>query len=272
MSTTHKDWIEYWKQIAPPLEAHIQSQRVPDAESYIKCCFAFFSFVTEDFVKKITKNNSLFTGISPLIVELQDILRGTFHTQVNLIIATSAFNLRSAFEIRSNLTYIYKHNNPSEMIQRLSYFFRYEQIVGSRLSPNLSYEGEEIEKAFADVHTYWKNKTTGLLKDNADWNGEDKKFKTICDDLKWQDDYFYVYKLTSKFNHGSPIVRNMYQTHRGLSCMADPKNTTIFNILCAHHICEWLMDTCEFFGVDFPELEYRKIQMKVLELKKIIDF
>lgn len=268
MSKTYPDWISYWKDVAVKLEGHIRSQRDENAESYIKCCFAFFSFVTEDFVAKATKNNDHIQAVTPMVIELQDILRATFMSQSFLTLATSAFNLRAAFEIRCNLVYSYKHASPAEMFQRLTDFIRYEQIVGSRLSPSLGYEGETVEKEFASKHDYWRNKASGLLKDNADWNGEGKKLKDICDELKWQDEYFQIFKISSKFQHGSPIVRNLYQTGKGIGCVGNPKFPTMFNLLCCHNICESLMETCEFFGVDFPELEYRKIQVKMLEIRK----
>jgi hypothetical protein len=207
------------------------------------------------------------------MVELHDILRGILFAQKNLLLATSAFHLRSAFEIRCNLKFIFQHTNPKQQCERLSDFFRYEQIVGSRLSPNLPYEGEPVEKAFAQRHPYWANKSTGLLKNNADWNGEGKGFKEICDDLGWQDQYFQMFKITSKFVHGSPIVRNMYQqAGKGMGCIPDSKHPTMFSLLATNTITDCLMEYCEFFGVEFPELDYRIIQTEMLKVQKLMGY
>lgn len=202
-----------------------------------------------------------------MMVELQDIARGAYYTQCNLLMASSAFNLRTAFEIRCTLSYIFKHTEPSKMVERLANFSRYEQIVSSKKSRFLEYEGEIIEKQFADAHPYWKNKSTGLLKEKVEWNGEGKSIKDICEELKWMHDYFHIYKLTSKFHHASPVVKNVYQTQLGMTCLADPQIITINNIQCAHQITNTVAEACAFFGVDYPKDELLLLHQQFLSLE-----
>lgn len=268
---THKNWIEYWTDVSGRLDAHIEKQRIHDAEKYITCALGFYSFITEDLEKKVTKNKELVKPTFPLMVELQDILRSILFAQRHLLLASSAFHLRTAFEIRCNLKYIFSHANPAQICERLSDFFRYEQIVGSRLSPNLPYEGEAVERAFATQHPYWANRSTGLLRDNEAWNGEGKSLKAICDDLKWQDEYFQMFKITSKFVHGSPIIRNMYSKGISIGCIPDVRHPTMFSLLAANNITDCLMEYCDFFGIDFPELEYRTVQAEMLKVQKMLE-
>lgn len=266
-----KNWKEYWDEIAGKLDADIKGRRLPDAEKYIDYALGFYSYMTEDLIEKVTKNGDIVKHTFPLMVELQDILRAILFAQRHLLLATSALHLRTSFEIRCNLNYIFQHTDPKTICERLSYFFRYEQIVGSRLSPTLPYEGEAVEKKFASEHPYWANKKSGLLRDSACWNGEDKSLKDICIDLKWEPEYFQMFKLTSKFVHGSPIVRNLYLTKTGLGCIPDTKHPTMFSLLATNNITECLMEYCKFFGIDFPETDYRSIQSEMLKVQKVLE-
>lgn len=265
------DWVKYWDRVSVGLEEHINKNRIPEAEEYILKSFGFFSYMTEDISTKVTKYSDIFHKIYVLILELQDILRSTLINQQQLLLATSALNFRTAFEIAINLEFIYQHKNPEELIQRIEDFFTYEKIVGSRLSKHLDSFSEEKEKEFADKHIYWKNKKTGLLRDSAQWNGEGLSFKDIVIKLGREQEYYEIYKTTSKFAHGSPVIMNMYRTSTGMGCLTPPDRMSNMTIMCCHTIMEALMSFCNFFGVEFNEVDYRIIQTDMVKAKKVLE-
>lgn len=267
MTKKHSNWESYWKDIQPRLNHFVTNERLADVEKYLSSSLGFFSFVTEDLETKVTKNQDLITVTFPLIVELQDILRGVFLSQSNLLVSTSAFQLRAAFEIRCNLKYIFLHADPKMVATRLSNYFRYEQIVGSRLSPNLKYEGIAVERSFALEHPYWA-KPDGLLKDNTTWNGEGMDLKKICDEIGLSAEFFTNFKITSKFIHGSPIVKNLYTSEKGIHCIASSRNVAFFTLMCALHIGRCLKEYCNFFGIEFSEIEYLEIELMLLAAQK----
>jgi hypothetical protein len=264
------DWVNYWNSLAPSLEKHIEKHRIPEAESYIVKSFGFFSYVTEEISTKVTNHKELFAKVYVLIVELQDLLRSTLIAQQQLLLATSALNLRTAFEISCNLEFIYQHDNPEVMMQRMEDFFRYEKIVGSRLSRFMDSVPEDEEKAFADKHPFWKNNRTGLLKDTATWNGEGLGFKQVAEKIGKEKEYVEIYKISSKFVHGSPVVINMYRSRWGTNCLTTPDRMTNMNMMCCHTIMEALMSFCNFFGVPFSEVDYRMIQVDMLKVEPIL--
>ncbi len=270
MKKTYKNWFEYWNEVSIGLDKHIEASRNPQAEKYIICSLGLFSFITEELPDKCKKHKEIVQHLYPLIIELHDILRSTLLTQSHLLTATSAFNLRSAFEITSNLTYIYCHATPSIMCERLNAFYRYEQLIGAKYSPNLKAEPELIEREFATKHPYWSKKD-GLLKEGADWTGEDLSFKKITEKIGKSKDYYQIYKLTSKFLHGSPIVINLYRSKFGTSCVTDPKHSTMFNLMCAHAIMEGLKEFCNFFEIEFPMHDYSLVQLEMVKVEATLN-
>jgi hypothetical protein len=259
------NWLEYWKEVAPKLEVFVANNRLPQAEKFLSGAMGFFSFVVEDFSKKITKNRACATHLYPLIVQLHDLLRSAFFCQVHLLTATSALNLRSAFEITTNLAYIFNHDSPFDISTRLNDFVRYEQIIGSKISPALEKESEEKEREFANKHPYWAK--NGRLKENVNWTGEKNNFKEIVVSAKRDDRYFYMHKITSKFVHGSPIVKNVYGSSRGLGPLADSKHATYFNINTANEVLVSLEEICTFFGIAFPTTDYHSLIGEIVTLK-----
>lgn len=207
------EWVKYWHSVAPKLENYLSGQRIAEIEAFLTASFGYFSYITEDLSPKITQHKDLVRGTYPLVIQLQDILRANIHNQQFLLLSPSAFNLRASFEIRTNLRFIYQHQEPTKMIQRLNDFAMYEELIGKKNSPNIESPSTEVEAAFANQHPYWgKGKE---LKDNAKWNGEGKSMKDLCKILEIMDEYHQIFSLTSKFVHGSPVVRNLYNSPQG---------------------------------------------------------
>lgn len=191
------EWIDYWNKLSPRMEEHIESHRIDKAEEYIRKSFALFSYTTEEIATKVTIHPDLFSKIYVLIVELQDLLRSILINQQQQLLASSALNLRTSFEISCNLEFIYKHDDPEAMMRRMEDFFKCEKYVMARLSNFIGSLPEAEEKDFADKHPYWKNNATGLLKDSPTWNGEGLGFKDIAIKIDRESEYFEIYKCRS---------------------------------------------------------------------------
>jgi hypothetical protein len=181
MEYEQPDWVKYWCNLAPKLEAAIESERVLEVEKYITAAFSLYSFCTEQLSEKITEHKEIAHAIYPMIIQVQDMLRTNIFCQQNLLFAPTQFNIRVAFEIRANLLYIYNHTDPKLMLDRLIEYSKYEKLSGRKQMPNFENPPPEEESAFVAKHPYWEDqKNKGKLRLNAKWNGEDKSLFKIC--------------------------------------------------------------------------------------------
>lgn len=261
-------WINYWNDIAPRLESHIESSRVLEAETFLTAVFSYYSFCTEDLSKKVQKHKADAKSVFPMIIQIQDMLRSNIFNQQHLLMASGAFNLRVAFEIRVNLLFIYEHEDPAKMLKRMLAFVQYEKLMGRKETPGHTPPSPEEEKAFVALHPYWENrKQPGTLKKGAKWNGEGKSMRGMCEFLLEKDpekfktmvdDYYYVYSNTSIFIHGSPAARELYSHPLlGFNPIGSPRRVMMMTLRSTYFMLRLLEEFMIFFGVGHKESDLR---------------
>ncbi|WP_413294667.1 DUF5677 domain-containing protein [Bdellovibrio sp. HCB185ZH] len=260
-------WQEYWKTVGPALEKFIVGQHNEPASQYLLSSYAYYSFSLEGLPKKIQKHNELVENAYPLLMQLQDILRGNLIAQDQLLLTNAGLNLRVAFEIRVNLRFIYQHDTPAVILQRLSDFFDYEVLMGRKNSPYLEPPSEEEEKVFCRKFPFWAK--GDRLISNAVWNGDGKTAKDICDLVGMSNEYQSIFKMTSKLVHGSPLIKNLYRNCAGLNSIGNLETVTMFAALSTHHAMESLHEFFDFFGVEYDPLPYALIQRHMLQIEEL---
>lgn len=246
------EWVEYWYSLAPRLETYISSQSIIEVEKFLTATFGYFSFCTEEVSSKVTKYSDLIHSTYPMVVQLHDMLRANIHNQQYVLLAPSVFVHRVAFEIRTNLKYIYKHPTPAMMLKRLADFATFEEIVGKKNSPNMTLP-EGVETAFAKLHPYWAK--NGKVDDYAKWNGEGKTMKTICKELNILDSYYLEYSVTSKFVHGSPVVGKVYLQQGSLKSIGAVEKVSNYSLLGSRTILWALEEFMDFFGIAYDPID-----------------
>lgn len=245
---------DYGKRLRPSLAAFVSSERKPEVEEHLEEMFWLYSYVVEDFETKISRNKELCRSFFPMMVEIQDLMRGALVCQQNNLLASASLTLRTVFEIYVNAKFIFESSDPMKYLQRLIDFATCEELLGHKLSPALKSPPKEVEADFAKRHPYWATKDQ-KLKDSPIWNGEGKSLKTLCEDLKLGELYFRLYKPTSKFVHGSPVVRNLYRKGNAMGAIAPQPQTMRMTLLTADLVHKFLKDSCAFFGVPLPAAE-----------------
>lgn len=255
----------YWEDVSKRFDKHLQKLQNPSAIAFAKDCFAYFSFITEDHQEKAKKHYSLLAYIHPLIVELHDLLRSVYICQANLLLASSACNLRTIFEIRCNLKFIYEHNNPEEMCKRFNDYAEYEALIIRKYSAHLTQPEEGEEENILKKHPYWGK--DGKLKNHVEWHGQNFKY-LACDIIGLKDEYIDIYKNSSKFVHGSPVVRNAYASQIGLTLLPGNELLTSMNILACTQVLFALKEFLMFFGIEFNEDNFLQILDGMPSVKK----
>lgn len=267
------NWKTYWEETKLILEDYLKVNRVSAVEEYIESALSLYSFITEDIFKNVTKHKDLAKSVYPLVIQLNDIVRAALVNQKELLLSSSATNLRAGFEISCNLSYIFRHESPSLMLERLAAFTQCEEIIAQRTFPGFNPKPNdiEIEKAFAAKHPYWAT-SAGLLKESPSWTGEKGVgIQQIISKAGKDKDYYHIYKATSKFTHGSPVVINAYRRRSlGISPLGKIELTSNFNINIAKIALDVLLECSQFFGVVFPTKSYTEVQIKILSIYKDI--
>ncbi len=262
-----KKWERHYQNTKVFLDKILHAKRITEAEEYIEVSFAFFTETIESLVE--SEDRGLYKDVFILLIETQDLLRGSLVCQKEGLLATSAINLRTVFEISCNLEYIFKDEEPEELIVRMKDFLEYEKLVGIRHSRFFDTE-EKQEKEFALKHPYWRSKKTGLLKVNQCWNGRGLSLKQIAERIGRGSDYDDIYRQSSKFAHGSPLVKNAYRGKKGINFCGPIYNITYFNMLCCKFAMETLANFCRFFEQPFDTNEFRWVQTGMLDVQNAL--
>ncbi|WP_413560727.1 DUF5677 domain-containing protein [Bdellovibrio sp. HCB209] len=253
MTAQQPDWVNYWNNVAPRIEAYIDARSLPLVDSYLTQCYGYFCFVTENVESKVTKHKNLVRTVFPMLVQIQDMLRANILNQAHLLLTPAALNLRVAFEIKVTLKYIYSHSDPAMMLQRLANFIVFETLVGRISAPSLPNPSDEEIKEFEEKHPYWTKK--GSLDHLAKWNGEGKSIKKICDGLDMSSQYYQIYSLTSRFVHGSPVVRQFYSSGGSISPIPEKERVASFTLMASKEMIEVLEEFMIFFGVSHNQVD-----------------
>lgn len=277
MEYEQPDWVEYWNNLAPKLEASLESQRVLEVEKYLTAAFSLFSYLTEKLSDKVTAHEDIAHAVYPMVIQIQDMLRTNIHCQRHMLFAPAQFNIRVAFEIRANLLYIYNHKDPRLMLDRLIAYSDYEKLCARKQMSFLKSPSIEEEADFVSKHPYWEDtKSRGNLKLLAKWNGEKKNLYDICAELSSKDEYkniledfFSQYLVASTFIHGSPIVKEMYIIPKhGLYPIVAVKRVTKATMIGTHIMMMLLEDFMKFFRVSYREVDFAYVHKFFLEAQK----
>jgi len=283
MKYDQPDFVKYWNELAPRLENGIEKERVPEAEKYITAAFSLYSFSTEGLSDKITKHKDIAHPVYPMIIQIQDMLRANIFCQQNLLFAPAQFNIRVAFEIRANLLHIYNHNDPKLMLDRFNEYTNYEKLSGRKQMANFESPTPEEEVVFVAKHPYWEDKNKknrGTIGLNAKWNGEDKSLYNICAELSnkddkyksLKDDFYSQYMVTSKFVHGSPVVKEFYTLPGyGLHSVVNARRVTQATMIGTHIMMMLIEDFMFFFGVSYREVDFAFVHKFFIDAQKALE-
>lgn len=259
MNNPHKNYKEYWAEISPLLEKHVDKSLLTDALTYIDSSLAFYCYTTEDLNEKITLNKEVAKALIVPIVETQDILRGILALYKNLNLAPLAIMLRTSFEIYCTLKFIATRDNPALYADR---FFRYqeiEQIKHLRAVPGFPNKLSQSIPEILDRNPEWKDPATGNLVKRAHWSATFSSFEEIARECGEQANYDSVYRTNSKFTHASPLLKNMYHGADGLGAIPKPSLALSMALQATHYCIATLKVFCEMYGVLFDEDEYNYI-------------
>ena len=267
MNEEQAPWLLFWDSIENGLNTHIDAQKNVDVDRYLRESLAFFSYYLEGVNERATLHVDLAKSAYPMIIQLHDLLRSNVIIQKSLLLTSAAGSLRTSFEIRINLKYVYQHPEPKVMLQRLADFVEYEEFIGRKNAKGFPNPTAQEEEAFAKKFPCWCT-NAGKLKENAEWNGEGNTAKNICEIIGMDDHYFTMYKLTSKFVHGSPLVKHLYSTKNGYSFISSFENVGRFTVMSTHHAMYAFAEFLEFFGVPFSVEGFNLLQLIPVSLQE----
>jgi len=263
----HKNWQEYWSDVAPRLVKYLTENQNELLIKYLNNSFAIFSFLTEDWDQKTTKHADLRPKLTIFLVEIHDIMRGIIACYEHQTLAPLALLLRTAFEIRANLTYILKSETPEVLVDIFDRFQDVEQVLARKSSLTVaSPTSEEMDTVIKRCPEWFHNGKP--IESMPHWTGiKGMNLYRICEasHVNLKENYIGIYKVNSKFTHASPLIRNMYRNNGALGSIPRPDQSIAFAALAMGQCMEALMLSCEFFGVDFPEYEYLLVCQDMLE-------
>jgi len=198
-------------------------------------------------------------------------LRANLACQSHLLLATSALNLRTAFEIYANLLYIIRNPDPALMANRFLRFKEVEKYLYDKESGKPLLSAEEYRR-IEEACNEWFVVKAGKARVKTHWTAQEpmslKKMTKELDEwdeaagveskkrLKMHESYHQVYGMASKFTHGSSIIVNLYDQKSGIGCIPNPAHPTRLNLMGTTFIMKCLQEACLHFGVEFPEYDY----------------
>lgn len=253
------EWVKYWNDVGPRLSVYLHGNTDARIIRYFVNCIAIYSWLAEDWAKKTTKHPELRDKLSIFIVETQDLMRGILASYEHMTMAPLALLLRTAFEIHVNLKYVVRSDDPAKWADLFDRFQHIEQILGIKSSAQLPSPKEEDFKRVAAICPEWfEPGTIKLKKDEIHWTATKTNLRLLAEaphvDLGEQ--YVGLYKVNSKFTHASPLIRNLYRKGGSLHSIPSRDQCGMFALLAMGQCMAVLQESCEFFGVEFPEYDY----------------
>lgn len=269
----HLDVAAYWKDVAPRLAAHIESQRNRDVEDFIAHSFALYSFVQEDFAAEATQNQSLLKHMGIMLVHVHDVLRGLMVAQAHLSPVTSAALLRIALEVRCNQLFIIKSPDPAKFADRFSRYADIERLLREEYAPpgTPSLLSPAEEQRIRTTCTEWfKGKGRVQVKH---WTAEEKfrSLKSLADAVGLSDEYLKVYNIGSKFVHGSVLLENVYSRSGRMGALSNPVLSSQLSLLAASHCVHIIREAAAFFGVPLSDDDYLAWQVKAARCFQLLE-
>lgn len=260
------DWINYWNSLIPQLDNFFHTHAIPEAEQYLTNSFAFLSYTTEDFPKKIQKNKEASGYLVSILLESLDLSRSLIHCQRLLLLAPSALIYRTQFEIYCNLLLITKSENPLKTAKAFDDFKMFERLLWE--SKNEDDLNPEKFKTILSNHPEWRKNNSDLVPHSkAHFTGKNgRTLFDFCKDLKLENEYEQIYRTTSKFVHASPVVTNLYSWPTQMSFISKPEtliNLTLPAMEFSHKI---IREICDFYGVTFSEYDWALIAQDFIKV------
>ncbi|MBL7557663.1 MAG: hypothetical protein JNM24_17670 [Bdellovibrionaceae bacterium] len=251
------NWMEYWQDVEPRLALYVNKRLNKDALEHLNCSLALYSFTTENWISKIKKNNETSLILSIFLIQVQDILRGLVSEYRNQTLTPIALMVRTVFEIKANLMYMIKSPEAISLIDKFDRFKNLEKFLGKKGSVFFDNPtDQEAQEVMAKCNEWFIGGK--LIDSQPHWSAKKGiNLRKICEasHVNLLNEYISTYKLNSKFTHGSPIINNMYSNQS----IPLHVHTMHLAFLGAGDCMKVLHLLCEFFGVDFPDLDYAHI-------------
>lgn len=262
------EWQKYWNETGPKLLTYLNGNSDPLMVTYLVNCIGFYSYLTENWEKKTTKNSELRGKLSIFLVETQDLMRGVLASYEHMTMAPIALLLRTAFEIHVIVKFIMRSDDPAKWADLFDRFQYIEQILGARASIQLPDPTDEDLKRVAEMCPEWFEPGTIKFRDRRPhWTASNTDLRKMAETahVNLGDKYVDLYKINSKFTHASPLIRNMYRKDNGLHSIPSREQCGILAMIAMGECIEVLKQSCDFFGVDFPGYDYAIICNDAIE-------
>jgi Family of unknown function (DUF5677) len=122
----------------------------------------------------------------------------------------------------------------------------------------------ERARIVQDCHEWFEN---GKLRKRPHWTAEKEadSLKKLALKVGLEDDYRAMYSLTSKYIHGSSLLRNTYRT----GCVGNPRDNCGLALMACSHCIDLLKALATFFGVPYAtddELQWHIYVSKAHEM------
>ena len=271
MENNPADWRAFWKKASSDLDAHVNRTVDVHADRFLFESLGLLCFSIEEIDKKITKNREVYPRLDVPLVVTVDLCRASLNSYRCLSIASVALTLRAALEVHANLKFIVRSDDPTMYADRYCRFLRIETLMHRRRSKNLSTPSAQEEAQILDENPEWRDKETGKLVKRPHWTGIDGyTFESVARKVGLSSDYDSMYVMTSKFSHGSSLLLNMYRKSGALTLVPCPEDCMRLSMMATNYCMDTFREYADFFGIPFPDGEYKEILRHLLPIAEII--
>lgn len=224
------DWRAYWRNVEPQLTAFTAGQRSPELHAALGDALGFFGFVAERIEEKAARHAPEQMKLAPLLTEALDLLRGIRSAYEAQLLASLALCARTAFELRCSVEYLGQSSDVPRLADMFVRFVYAERMKFSRSLLTLTKDAtgpltaealaarqEQAAKDEAEARKMapeWFS-ADGKLR-ASHWTGPGRSIFDVAREADLESDYRFLYASTSRFTHGSPLVRLMYVTEGGI--------------------------------------------------------
>ncbi|MEQ1722664.1 MAG: DUF5677 domain-containing protein [Pseudobdellovibrio sp.] len=259
MSLKHKNYFDYWADVNPRLNSYLTANTNIKFIKALTDSIAFYSYISEDIGKKITRNKDISPKLDLFLVFALDQLRAALPLYTNLNLGPSAICTRATFENLVTIRFIVKDSYPSLYADRYNRFKDITKLKAHKSSTFLRKLSPQDEQSILAANPEWVDSTTGKLFKKTHWSAiYGMNFEQLVGRTNLKD-YYSIYRTTSQFMHANSITVNMYSLNGGIRVMGSESHVRKFASLTALFALETIKDYSDFFGVNVDAETYHGI-------------
>lgn len=256
---------DYWRRVAPGLDAYIAANRNPRLEDCLRHLIAFMAHTVENVPQRATRNQHLLGTIDGLAIVAFDAVRGALQSQQVLCLVGTATAARICFEACCTVKFVAAAGLLADTYAKRYVNWMHVESLEHYRKTGQPLPWEEIIQ-HATQASEWLEPDSFRVRKPAYWTNDIRfpNLFVIAKHVDMEDDYRKIYESGSTFVHASSTVTRMYRVGNQLRSVPDAKHVSRCSWIAGNLALKLQRTFLEFFGIPHEQSDVADLLAKFL--------